>query len=438
MIIKYIKINNFRCFENCTVTFDDHLTVLVGPNNSGKSAVLDALSFLLVSIMQAMDHNKSYYLPKGLNLINLYINEENEIIQISYNLINNDNNNIVSSIAYKCQLDLHDKKLFFVPENKDTDSPRLLFEQIFAVSQAINVICVFYSSKRTPAGGFNFTGSNISSPYAGAFSPAADFASSLKWFDTADAAEARKRITPGNFDFRSPELTAVRTAISRALGAGGQEFDSPHMENMPAELFIENKTEGKKYKAEQLSGGYKTMLALVMDLAWRMVMANQKSGFKKAEDYLSSPAIVLIDEIELHLHPSWQQTVLPSLMSIFPGTQFIVTTHSPQVLTSVKSHHIRQLQDGQAFEIAGNTYGGCSSDVMEEVMNVRSRPNNVVSKTIDAYLDLINKGLGRSEEARKMRTELEELIPSDPFLAKADLYTDRFERRRKNMKKKDS
>jgi predicted ATP-binding protein involved in virulence len=82
------------------------------------------------------------------------------------------------------------------------------------------------------------------------------------------------------------------------------------------------------------------MLALVMNLARRMLQANPQRE-KKA---LESEAIVLIDEVDLHLHPKWQQRVLIDLMAIFPNTQFIVTTHSPQVLTTIKPEHIILLE----------------------------------------------------------------------------------------------
>jgi predicted ATP-binding protein involved in virulence len=80
------------------------------------------------------------------------------------------------------------------------------------------------------------------------------------------------------------------------------------------------------------------MLAMVMDLARRMAQANPR-----LEDPLQSEAIVLIDEVDLHLHASWQQTILPDLLRVFPNAQFIVTTHSPQVLTTVEPEQIQIL-----------------------------------------------------------------------------------------------
>jgi len=113
------------------------------------------------------------------------------------------------------------------------------------------------------------------------------------------------------------------------------------------------------FSLEQLSGGYRVMLALVMDLARRLAQANPH-----LEEPCESPAIVLIDEIDLHLHPKWQQRVLVDLIKTFPNTQFIVTTHSAPVLTTVKPENIVVLsyQEGKltANSPSSNSFRGKS------------------------------------------------------------------------------
>jgi len=91
---------------------------------------------------------------------------------------------------------------------------------------------------------------------------------------------------------------------------------------------------------------------MCMDLARRLAQANPFYGV----DSCLAPAIVLIDEIDLHLHPSWQQTILRTLMHIFPNVQFIVT-HSPAVLTTVKTENIWQLErciDNGIYQLTEN------------------------------------------------------------------------------------
>lgn len=85
-------------------------------------------------------------------------------------------------------------------------------------------------------------------------------------------------------------------------------------------------------------------MALLGDLARRIAIANPYR-----ENPMEGEGIVLIDEIELHMHPSWQRRILGVLKQLFPNVQFIITTHSPQVLGSVdNSYKIISLGDENA------------------------------------------------------------------------------------------
>ena len=173
------------------------------------------------------------------------------------------------------------------------------------------------------------------------------------------------------------------------------------------------------------------MLALSADLARRMAQGNPHLACP-----LASEAIVLIDEVELHLHPSWQQRVLTDLLRTFPNTQFIVSTHSPQVLTTVKPEHIIALRREGGHIVAGQasvaTYGAEAGDVLFAEMGVDERPSgNKFVDTLKAYMDLIGDGWGESEEAVSLRRILESLSPRDPALDRADIEI----RRRKLLEK---
>jgi len=162
-----------------------------------------------------------------------------------------------------------------------------------------------------------------------------------------------------------------------------------------------------------------------------MAVANQDASWPEGQTVLQSPGVVLIDEVELHLHPSWQQTVLPRLMDIFPNVQFIVTTHSPQVLTSIKPRHIRILEDGKILPAPIGSYGAQSWRVLEDIFQVKSRPQFVESaKVLNEYYDLINKGEGKTEVALKLRAQIEEWLADDPALVEADMLIARKERLR--------
>ena len=112
----------------------------------------------------------------------------------------------------------------------------------------------------------------------------------------------------------------------RAISPAGMMIDWKNSEN----------SETKQLRIEQLSDGYRTTLAMVMDIAARMAEANPDMP-----DPLQTQGVVMIDEVDLHLHPAWQQTILSDLMRTFPQVQFIVSTHSPQIVSTVKPTQIR-------------------------------------------------------------------------------------------------
>jgi predicted ATP-binding protein involved in virulence len=121
---------------------------------------------------------------------------------------------------------------------------------------------------------------------------------------------------------------------------------------------------GEKLKIDQLSDGEKMLLLVVSDLARRLSIANPGM-----EDSLQGNGVVLIDEVDLHLHPQWQREVIPALGKTFPNCQFITTTHSPQVLSNVEKENILILEDYRIVENTPFTYGRDSNSILYDLMN---------------------------------------------------------------------
>jgi predicted ATP-binding protein involved in virulence len=427
MLIISVTIENFRCFDKLSIDFDDQLTVLVGANDSGKSSVLDALSFLLQPIMeqQLIDNNMS--IKFNITSDDISIGSSLEQIHFSYII---SLNNAEYTVNYKIFFNPNDPDNFRVETDPLAAAFFDSYNSYLLNRENLTNIFVFYDAVRSvdtkinPNPGIDFSTRNHEDmAFLNAFSSRIDYISSQFWFDSVNVRELRIREALKDFNFEIPQLSAVRRAVIMALEADGMEFEDLRIDGHNPELHVTTKKTGKSYKISQLGEGYRIMLAMVLDLSRRMVAANDRFDFKDPDDYLKTPAIVLIDEIDLHLFPSWQQCVLPKLLGIFPNTQFIVTTQSPQVLTSIKRHHIRVLQQGDIYFVSTNTYGAFNSDVMEEVLQVPCRPkNNEVTQKMDQYIDLINNGLGKGDDALKIRSDLEELMPNDPFFVKADLY----------------
>ena len=201
------------------------------------------------------------------------------------------------------------------------------------------------------------------------------------------------------------------------------EVSNPRIELRPLRFVVSVQPDDGKpeqLSIDQLSGGYRIVLALAADLARRMAQGNPH-----LDDPLLSEAIALIDEIELHLHPSWQQRILADLTRTFPNTQFIVSTHSPQVLTTLHPEQIVTLSREGGRIVAGRapepTYGAEAGDVLNVVMGVDERPPNEFTRTLKRYMRLIGDDQGQSREAKELRRELERWSPHDSALATADL-----------------
>lgn len=252
----------------------------------------------------------------------------------------------------------------------------------------------------------------------GAFVPQPDFRNTLDWLrrkEYEEAKEQRRRRSPG---YRLPQLDAAH----RAIRSMDPDISDPSAEFEPAGITWPVPFDGGALMHVELVpvGGRGIVRALVGDLARRMAQGNPH-----LDDPLQSEAVVLIDEVELHLHPSWQQRILPDLMRTFPNSQFVVSTHSPQVLTTVEAGSIVHLarEDGEigAFGVPISTYGAKASDALEIVMGVDERPaGNEFVKMLKEYWALIAAGRGETEEGRELRSRLEAIVPQDPDLDSAD------------------
>ena len=221
------------------------------------------------------------------------------------------------------------------------------------------------------------------------------------------AQQAGAQPEPSEFD---NALEAVRTAINLCLepsGWGDLDF-SVEREEIVARHPIHG-----ELPVGMLSDGIRSMLTLVADIAFRAVKLNPNLGPFAATQ---TQGIVLIDEVDMHLHPAWQQTVLSSLKEAFPRLQFIVTTHSPQVLTTAPVESIRLLQADidettgkpvtSVREFHVQTQGVASSTVLAQVMDTDPVPDIEPAQWLSRYQALIEQGSQESADGVELRSRL--------------------------------
>ena len=258
----------------------------------------------------------------------------------------------------------------------------------------------------------------------GSLSAGVDFSEFLRWFRAKEHEELGLRNERKDFLYETPDLHAVRAAI-RSMVPGIRDV---RIAFRPLRFEVRWQNEAgdvERLALSQLSDGYRVMLALAADLARRMAQGNPH-----LPDPLQSEAIVLIDEVELHLHPSWQQSILPDLMRTFPQTQFLVSTHSPQVLTTVEPDCVIELEREDGEIVAGGvvspTFGAEAARVLTGVMKVDQRPaDNDFARGLSEYYALIAAGRGEAEEAEELRRQLEAMSPRDRGLDRARMEINR-------------
>jgi len=163
--------------------------------------------------------------------------------------------------------------------------------------------------------------------------------------------------------------------------------------------------EGVSLDMNQLSAGEKMLLILVADLSRRLVLANPQS-----DNPLYGEGVVMIDEIDLHLHPSWQRGVIPKLTKIFPHCQFIVSTHSPLILSDVKPENIVILEDFNALQNTQHSQGRDSNSILSDIMDDSARPCRVQDQ-LDQCFELINQE--KFKKANTLLKSLEENLGSN-------------------------
>jgi predicted ATP-binding protein involved in virulence len=243
------------------------------------------------------------------------------------------------------------------------------------------------------------------------------------WFDYQQKREAQGiwDTEAGKDEITQSQTKFIENAIEEILNDKDVEYKNLRVDwsVYPIEMILtkENKKTKKESKLSfsQLSSGERTLIALVADLTRRLCLANPNS-----ENPLKGNGIVLIDEIDVHLHPKWQQKVVMKLQEVFPNVQFVVTTHSPLVLNNIYSKHIRSIENGKIYGVS-DTFGHDDADDMLRIMGVKSDTREKI-KEIHRLLRE-----NKIEEAKAIRTGITTEGTFAPLL-EIDLFIKRKER----------
>lgn len=324
MRVKKLKIENFRGIRNLDLSFEgSEMVVFAGVNGAGKTTVLVAMQYLFSWYVARLKNQKG----KGLQLdesditngqpycfIEIEIEEHDHTVRWSLFKKRSSYRKPVDRLASRAELnDFVDSKMEVFADGKEHNLPLVDFYSVNRVVDAVPLRV----RKKHELGPLDAFDSGLSN--------SVNFHSFFLWFREREDLENELYRELGKKFHGDMQLVAVRSAI-RNLLPGYEKF---RVKRDPLSFVVEKK--GETFSFGQLSDGEKSYIALVCDIARKMAMANPRSDYP-----LERSAIVMIDEIELHLHPEWQMGVVDHLKKTFPRVQFFLTTQSKHIVTSLK------------------------------------------------------------------------------------------------------
>lgn len=437
MYLKQLTLGNYRCFESLQIDFHPELTVLIAPNGSGKTTVLDAARVALwpyvkgfdlgsqtgkgatiqipdVRLAPQPDGNMEPQLPSRIEASGTWEADSIERTWAQTRERVKPGTNTLGDAATK-------RMTAFANE---------LEKQVRTASSTVTLPLVTYlgTSRLWFEGRFTSIAEDVAlntsdysrtSGYLNCLSYSSSFKAFTAWYgwifrsyreEQIRALEQKRPLDDSGQRFATviEVITrAVDTLVTDATGWHGLEYKASQHQ----QLVMHHERFGSM-PVDMLSDGVRNAIAMVTDLAFRAYKLNPHLG---AEAARQTPGIALIDEVDMFLHPSWQQTIAAALRKAFPKLQFIVTTHSPQVLSTVRRENIRVLSPDQsgniiATEPMARTYGEPSGDVMQSVMLVDPQPPVPEKADLQRLTEWVDQGRYEDDKAISLMSKLTQAL----------------------------
>lgn len=444
--LKSITLNNYRCFKHLKVDLNRQLTVLVADNGAGKTTILDAISITLSAFVGAFYNGKRN--PINKNDVHLKV-FDSTLLQMEPQypcILDCDGTINDQAVSWQRRMNTPNSQNTFKEAKAVIDIGDALQTNVTnehsKIETVLPVIAYYgtgrlwsqkkYAEKTTFGAEFY----SRTAGYLDCLDPSSSYKTFVDWFRYAAKAHRDQRdqneqrygeqglTMPTPYAALLKGITQVVDSCLKHSGWHGLRYSSIH--NAPV---VEHSQHGI-LEVSQLSDGLRNMIALVADLAYRAIRLNSQFKQRAPEQ---SPGIVLIDEVDMHLHPQWQQQVLGQLCTAFPQLQFIVTSHSPQVLSGISKKHIRLLGTNNigepiAAQPLAESYTRSNADVLQTIMHVNPVPQTAHSRKIAQYSQLVEQGNLKSPELAMLRQQLSSELGDDhPDLIRLEMVKRRRE-----------
>ena len=404
LFLEKLEINNFRCFPRLEMEFHPRLTVILAENGSGKTALIEAISCMLNSVLDQI-------LPMRVQLTRLI---EADIRQSPEgNLEQEELKTKIKSFA-----NISERQVYWYRSINSNFERRRNYSKNFKAQiakcfdeKATLPLISQYGINRMRNIGFrrgykNYVrdtkfGSLVA--YKDCLKANASVKKISDWF------EEHSHVSGSTFYGREVEnqldlVEGVRNAVNKILEPVGWSNLDWDKENN--ELTMHHNDFGR-LPLIYLSDGIRIMTMLVADIAIRCAQLNSEFGENAAKN---TPGILVVDELCLHLHPTWQQTVLESLLAIFPKLQVIVSTHSPFLVSTVHKESVKTLRYGDTeFSVDPpimQTRGADVNQVIHATTDTDIDVDLKETKMLKEYQNLIQNGKGYSQRAKTLKDRL--------------------------------
>lgn len=402
MIIKKLQIAGLRAFEQAEFTFQPGMNLLVGVNGVGKTTVLDALRICLSQVLPEVTASRSQKIrfeetdiQFGASTLQVSCDFELDNIEFNLLLIKQRENTIPNKEIGNVRDQTTES-----PDKEET-SPLLLSAFPGFKKARQQPLGIYFSTRRSLVVEQAPSKTNTAGGQAAAFAESLLSSRELNLRLIAQWFIAQEELGAENPAFLK-HVEVLRKAVHQFL----PDFTNLRTVDIDGNIsFVVDKL-GKTLRVAQLSDGERGMLAIVLDLARRLSQANPGLD----NPIKDGVGVVLIDELDLHLHPKWQRSIVKNLTNTFENCQFIITTHSPQIIGEVKPDRIT-IVDKDIYQPT-SSFGMDSSRILEEIMD--TVPRNI---EVNNLLSTLHKKIDEEDipEAKKILKKVIRILgPNDP------------------------
>lgn len=411
MRLDRLHIQNFRCYEDATFDFQPGFNLVVGVNGSGKTSLLQAVAASFEDFTACTGVYIGSLIDKDSRFV---IDNYNGRIRFErqYPVTLEAEGDLFGQRSWSRKKPRADESVF--PDRELVESIHKNFDGMARSKNLDLPLIAFYqASRRWLAGNVSaeFSATQKISRFDG-FKNWHDAAADVKDFESWIIGKTLEQLQSvhksGVMTIFDDELSWINAALRHALpDSMGVYFD------IQLRSLVVNLGSNKLVPFNDLSDGQRGLIALIADIGRRMCILNPHMG----KDVLKNTSgVVIIDELDIHLHPAWQRNIVPALKTAFPKIQFIAASHSPQIIGSLKPEEVIVLNDGVSSH-PRVTYGLDSSRVLEEVMDVAQREPEIEALLSELFSTLEYDDL---EKAKLLLQVLKEKAPDLPEFLRAE------------------